>query len=38
MPYHEMEGIYFGAEPIFAASPNWVQTNPGEEGAEPAMS
>jgi biopolymer transport protein ExbB len=39
MPYHEMEGIYFGAEPIFAASPNWVQTNPGEgSGAEPSMS
>jgi biopolymer transport protein ExbB len=39
MPYHEMEGVYFGAEPIFAASPNWVQENPTDSpGAEPAVS
>jgi biopolymer transport protein ExbB len=37
MPYHEMEGVYFGAEPIFAASPNWVAQNPEDStGAEPS--
>jgi biopolymer transport protein ExbB len=39
MPYHEMEGVYFGAEPIFAASPNWVhqETTAGDSPeAEPS--
>ena len=30
MPYHEMEGVYFGAEPIFAARPNWIEGNPAD--------
>lgn len=39
MPYHEMEGIYFGTEPIFAASPNWINQEAVEEGgAEPTVS
>ncbi len=40
MPYHEMQGIYFGTEPIFANSPNWMRPaaadHPG--GAEPSLS
>jgi biopolymer transport protein ExbB len=28
MPYHDMEGIYFGTEPIFAAAPNWIGQQP----------
>lgn len=41
MPYHEMQGIYFGAEPIFASSPNWMRNQPGDTGvggAEPSLS
>jgi biopolymer transport protein ExbB len=36
MPYHDMERVYFGAEPIFAARPNWLDTPPASEGASPA--
>jgi len=28
MPYHDMERVWFGAEPIFAARPNWLDTPP----------
>ena len=28
LPYHDMERVYFGAEPIFAARPNWLDTPP----------
>jgi biopolymer transport protein ExbB len=43
MPYHDMEGIYFGTEPIFAARPNWVAPRNDDEGgsaedAEPSLS
>jgi len=34
MPYHDMEGIYFGTEPIFAARPNWMA--PRDAGDPPA--
>jgi biopolymer transport protein ExbB len=35
MPYHDMERVWFGAEPIFAARPNWLQ-NPPDATASPA--
>lgn len=39
MPYHEMQGIYFGTEPIFAGSPNWMRNQPTDVGgAEPSLS
>lgn len=28
MPYHDLERVWFGAEPIFAARPNWLQNPP----------
>jgi biopolymer transport protein ExbB len=28
MPYDDMERVWFGAEPIFAARPNWLQNPP----------
>jgi biopolymer transport protein ExbB len=28
MPYHDMDRVWFGAEPIFAARPNWLQSAP----------
>ena len=34
LPYHDMERVYFGAEPIFAARPNWIDTPPAD--ASPA--
>jgi biopolymer transport protein ExbB len=34
MPYHDMERVWFGAEPIFAARPNWLQ-NPPDATASP---
>jgi biopolymer transport protein ExbB len=33
MPYHDMEQVYFGSEPIFAARPNWIEVPPDAEVA-----
>ena len=39
MPYHDLERVYFGTEPIFAARPNWIAQQPeGLGGAEPSLS
>ncbi|MDD5201360.1 MAG: MotA/TolQ/ExbB proton channel family protein [Terrimicrobiaceae bacterium] len=42
MPYQDMDGIYFGTEPIFAAAPNWIGEQPAAAGglpdAEPSVS
>jgi hypothetical protein len=41
MPYEDLERVYFGTEPIFAARPNWIARQPdadGLPGAEPSLS
>jgi biopolymer transport protein ExbB len=41
MPYHDLERVHFGTEPIFAARPNWIAQQPeadGIAGAEPSLS